>query len=99
MADLRIIQGGKDDSENTTPEVKKSTVVDMRKKNLTEQEQKVLLLRGKVKSSPDNVLEFVDPNQRTVTREEVPRITTIREIERRAMEVIAQRENPNNADK
>ncbi|PIZ75690.1 hypothetical protein COY05_03500 [Candidatus Peregrinibacteria bacterium CG_4_10_14_0_2_um_filter_38_24] len=99
MADLRIIQGGKDDSEDTTPESEKPTVAEMEAKGLPEQEQRVLLLRGKAKAGKNEVLGFASLSQRIARPGEIPQITTIAEIERRAMAAIAQRAKPKDSNK
>lgn len=102
MAKLRLIQGGNDGSK--TPEPEKATLGEMDEKGLTDQEQRVLILRGKAKSKVKDALEFKrgDTIAKVERSDGVTEITTLRDIERRIRASLAALEKgrtPKNSQK
>lgn len=100
MVELHLIPGGRDDSDESPDQPEqKPTLADMHKGRLTDEEQRVLLLGGKSLPSISDVIEHDDTKRRRVKPGAVPQITSLREIELRAMKAIVQMQKPDDSEK
>ncbi|MCK9186509.1 hypothetical protein M0P48_03660 [Candidatus Gracilibacteria bacterium] len=93
MGDLKLIQGGADDPENK----EKPSLVDSKRKGLTDEEERLLLLRAKIVPKRTEMPEFAKSKAGVIKpgEEGLPEIVTLESLTRRAMEQALSRQKKN----